>query len=209
MRMKRLLGNWLVCFLGGWLLAVTLEQMKAAVFDLDAAPGLRPPETVSWVRLSGSYSQVMRIGPDGMIYVLGTTGETFSELYFLRSSNKPDPILPKDTSDLFLAKYDRTGECLWFKTFGYVDFSDNFEDFWIDSFGNVFISGHNLKGRTFLFDGVPIEFRVEGGNNGNETLRFNLDGEIQKWDSYRRNGTTFFGKTGEKHTVEQHSTDGT
>jgi hypothetical protein len=211
MNMKRVLGNGLAFVLGISILSIAMLQMHAAVIDLDSAPGLRPPENVSWVRLYGeSVSKIVRTGPDDMIYVLGTT-EKGSESYFRQLENKPDLTIPEDEDDLFLAKYDRSGRCLWFKTFGVEGASDRYEEFVIDAHGNLLIrvALGNIRGRDFQVDGTLIDSeisRFRGIWRG--IVRFNLEGEFQESYSQEELSLILFGPKGERYTTRVHKPDG-
>ncbi|MDA7867149.1 immunoglobulin domain-containing protein [Verrucomicrobia bacterium] len=209
--MKTLFGYLWGCLLGITLFDALTQQANAAVIDLDAAPGLRPPENVSWARLYGRPdSKIVRIGPDDMIYVLGTT-EKKSESYFRQLENKPELTIPDDEQDLFLAKYDRSGTCLWFKTFGVEGASDRYEEFVIDAHGNLLIrvALGSIRGSDFIVDGASIDSeisRFRGIWYG--IVLFDLEGEFQESYSRETLSLILFGPKGERYTTRVHKPDG-
>ena len=211
MNMKQKPGIEWVFLLAISFLAVTSEGIQAAVIDLDAAPGLHPPETVSWARLYGhSVSKIVRIGPDEMIYVLGET-ERQSESYFRQLEGKPDLTIPDDEDDLFLAKYDRSGRCLWFKTFGVEGASDSYSEFVIDAHGNLLIrvALGGIRGRVFSVDGAPIDSEISRfGGIWRGIVRFNSEGEFQESYSQEEVSLILFGPNGERYTTRVHRPDG-
>jgi hypothetical protein len=204
--MNTIFGYWWVCLLGVSLLDATTQQVNAAVIDLDAGSGLLPPEKVSWVRLYGGFQEkTVRIGPDEMIYVVGTT-EKESESYYRQYENKPDLSIPEGEDDLFLAKYDRSGKCHWFKTFGVEGFSDSYTGFEIDRFGNILIRvSHSGFGRKiFRVDGNLIDAGTAHSQAGlwRGILRFDLNGIVQEVYPPEDLDQVLFGPNGERYQTK-------
>jgi hypothetical protein len=79
----------------------------------------------------------------------------------LTSGNYTSPVT---RLDIFVSKYDSTGNNLWISTYHHASFLNNdiYRDFTIDEFGNSYVTGVSAKGMELAWDIVTIKYNQYG-----------------------------------------------
>lgn len=194
------------------LLAMIACQNPSVAAELEVNP-IELEKDVAWVHLFGGVNQnaggpapTVRIGPDGFLYAAGRISDS-TENWFLQSIGKEDIITQKE--DLFLAKFNRLGKCLWFKTFG-GDEGDDYGSFEIDRNGNLLVGGVRLQRFNVELNNTPMTLPQSGWQNytWRGTLRFNQEGQFQEAYSWQDLDPVMQDSSGGRYTFESSTANG-
>jgi gliding motility-associated-like protein len=125
-----------------------------------------------WGNVKSDKATTVKTDPMGFIYVTGyfSTGTTFG------TNNLQLTFTANATSkEVFVAKFDSTGVCLWAKSGGQY-FDDRALGMDIDALGNVTVTGTFWEGSGIQFDGNYITGNAFGGGDQCFVVHFSTTG---------------------------------
>ncbi len=128
---------------------------------------------VLWTRYAGGtevdIASSVKVDPSGNVYV---TGYFSSETITFDTINLNNASSLETTSDIFVCKYDSSGNLIWARCAGGLK-NDLAQDISVDASGNIYISGY-FRSSTIIFGtdtlinkGNSDVFLVKYDNNGN------------------------------------------
>ncbi|MGQ0827406.1 MAG: SBBP repeat-containing protein [Bacteroidota bacterium] len=135
---------------------------------------------VLWAQRAGSNNQEfgksITVDTNGNLYVIGnynsypfTLGSTTLQV--------PKGICSPVCSDLFIAKYDTSGNVLWAKSAGGT-WDDNGNSIAVDNYGNSFITG-NFWSDTITFGNIDLKKLGSPGNSGDIfVVKYDASGNV-------------------------------